>query len=86
MLLNQNLPCGLYFTPCLSDCLQVLFEISELQHVEKLKVFSLLGVLDCLNLLHVSFDYGLLLLAVQQKVVGLLYVALGLINSSKVCV
>ena len=86
MLLDQDLSCGLNITACLSDCLQVLIEISELQHVEKLKVFSLLRVLDFLDLLHVRVDHGLILLAVQQEVVGLLYVALGLIESSNVCV
>jgi hypothetical protein len=64
MLLDEDLPCGLDIAACLSNSIQVLLEISEFQHVEKLKVFSLLWVLDLLDLLNVRVDYGLVLLAV----------------------
>ena len=68
--LHQNLPSTLNITARLQKSIKVLFEISELQFVEKLKILSPLRVLDLLNHLHVGIKKGLLIVTVLQVVVG----------------
>jgi hypothetical protein len=63
--LDQNLPGTLNITTRLRESNKVLFKISELQFVEKLKILSPLRVLDLLNHLHVGIENGLLIVTVQ---------------------
>ena len=65
LLLHQNLPGTLNITARLRKSIKILFEISELQFVEKLKILSLLRVLYLLDHLHVGVENWLLIVTIQ---------------------
>ena len=73
--LGEDLPSTLNITACLRKCKQVLIEIIEFQFVEKLKILSLLRVLDLADHLHIGVDNRLLLRIIRQLVEGVLHIS-----------
>lgn len=65
LFLYQNLPGTLNITACLLKSSKILFEIRELQFIEKLKILSPLRVFDSLDLLHIWVENWLLIVTIQ---------------------